>query len=223
MHVDIGKVLHVLAHELRTPAGIAQGYIRMLLDERLVDPADRRRALEQAQKALARVSELTHESTRLANWIEADRSVATALDVGTFIDRVVASAAVDPTPIVRLDSAVAGRRVETVDADALVTAIAAFLRATSRELRGAQCSLDARVHHDRMLDVLMAPAAQLDALADGPGTAAASGLALERGGLGLSLVSAAVVLEAHAAFGWTANGSRTTVGIRLPLEERALQ
>ena len=30
MHVDIGKVLHVLAHELRTPAGIAQGYIRML-------------------------------------------------------------------------------------------------------------------------------------------------------------------------------------------------
>src|SRR5687768_14647504 len=39
MPVDTGHVLHVLAHELRTPTGIAQGYARLLLDDRLTDPA----------------------------------------------------------------------------------------------------------------------------------------------------------------------------------------
>src|SRR5262245_59098900 len=66
MPVEIGNVLHVLAHELRTPAGIAQGYLRMLMDDRLTDPADRRKAIEQAQKAVARISEITNEGSQLA-------------------------------------------------------------------------------------------------------------------------------------------------------------
>jgi hypothetical protein len=40
--------------------------------------------------------------------------------------------------------------------------------------------------------------------------------------LGLTLVHAAVVLDAHRAQRWGMKGSRSTAGIRLPLEERPL-
>src|SRR5918997_5417737 len=97
MPVDISSVLHVLAHELRTPAGIAQGYLRMVLDEKLTESADRRRALEQTQKALARVSELTAESSRLARWLEEQHGAPRAsLDVQVLLARVVAEAGVEP-------------------------------------------------------------------------------------------------------------------------------
>ena len=50
--------------------------------------------------------------------------------------------------------------------------------------------------------------------------AEAGPVALERGGLGLALVHAAIVLDAHGAERWTMNGSRQTLGLRLPLDER---
>jgi signal transduction histidine kinase len=223
MHVDIAKVLHVLAHELRTPSGIAQGYLRMLLEDRFPDPADRRRAIEQTQKALARVSELTHESTKLANWMEADRQSPTRIDAATLVSRAVELAAIEPQPAVAVDASASGVRIATIDADALSTALASIIKATARELKTKVCSIDARSYDNRMLDVRIGPADELAKLTGGPEAADAAPLTLERGGLGLSLVAASVVLEVHAATGWTANGSRTTVGIRLPLEERAPQ
>jgi K+-sensing histidine kinase KdpD len=222
MHVDIAKVLHVLAHEIRTPSGIAQGYLRMLLEDRLTEPADRRRALEQAQKALARVSELTAESSHLANWLETERSAAAWIAAAALIERVAEGAALEPAPRVRVEVP-PGAHVLTADADALVTALVSVVKATARELRNQACTIAARSHENRIMDILIGPAEQLPTLAGGPEAAGAGPLALERGGLGLSFVSAAVVLEAHGAIGWTANSSRTTVGIRLRMEERAPQ
>ena len=104
MPVDISNVLHVLAHELRTPTGIAQGYVRMLLEDRLTDPADRQRALEQTQKALARVSELSHESTRLAAWFEDERGPdAHGSTCATLLERVAADAGVEPPVTIVLE------------------------------------------------------------------------------------------------------------------------
>jgi signal transduction histidine kinase len=222
MHVDIGKVLHVLAHEIRTPSGIAQGYLRMLLEERLSDPADRRRALEQAQKAVARVSELTTESSNLANWLEADRAAIASIAAPALIDRVAGGLSLDPAPDVRVDVAPLAH-VSTVDAEALVTALVSVVKATARELRNQPCVIDVRSHEKGGIEILIGPAEQLTTLATGPDAADAGPLALERGGVGLSLVTAAVVLEAHRAIVWTANHSRTTVGIRLRMEERAHQ
>lgn len=223
MSVDIAKLLHVLAHELRTPSGIAQGYLRMLLEDRLSDPADRRRAIEQAQKALARVSELTHESTELADWMETERSTVDTIDAGTLVERALSIAAIDPPSNVQVDSPTASVQISTVDADALVHAIASWFKATARELRTQVCTIQAHSHDNHTLDLLIGPAEQMAALTTGPNAPHARPLALERGGLGLALVTAAVVLEAHGAVGWTAHGSRTTVGIRLPLTERAHQ
>jgi hypothetical protein len=71
----------------------------------------------------------------------------------------------------------------------------------------------------RSLDVLAGSPDQLIALAVGPESVDAGPLILERGGLGLSLVHAAVVLDAHGAKRWALKASRQTAGIRFPVEE----
>jgi signal transduction histidine kinase len=221
MPVEISDVLHVLAHELRTPSGIAQGYLRMLLEERLADPKDRRQALEQTQKALARMSELTHESSRLAGWFERPAGAPTeTIDAKMLIDRVVEEASADAVVTSRIDANGAQGAVRTPDVHALVTALTTVAKATARELRNQPCTIAARAHEQSAIDVLIGADDHLAALGSGPGAAEAGPLGLERGGLGLSLVYAVAVLDSHGAIAWTANGSRGTVGIRLPIEER---
>jgi hypothetical protein len=102
-------------------------------------------------------------------------------------------------------------------------AVISLLRATARELLKQQCALRATLDAQSGLDILIGRADQLSALAAGPHAPDAGPLALERGGLGLSLVIAAAVLDVHRALVWTVNGSRSSVGIRLPVKERAQQ
>jgi hypothetical protein len=196
----------------------------MLLEDRLTDSADRRRALEQTQKALARVGELTQEGTRLANWLEvSERSARAPITVQVLLERVVGACGLDPLPHIDVDSATASVGVSTIDGDALVEAVTSIVKATTRELRKQVCTVRARSHENRTVDLVIGPENQVEVLLAGPDSAAAGPLALERGGLGLSLIAAAMVLEAHRAVVWTADGSRTTVGIRLPIEERPHQ
>ena len=222
MPVDISSVLHVLAHELRTPAGIAQGYLRMLLDEKLTEPADRRRALEQTQKALARVSELTAESSRLARWLQEQHGPPRAsLDARALIARVVSEAGVEPPVRVKGDVAPSGVAIPTADDDALTAAIVSMVRVTAREMKNQPCAIEVRLNGNRTIDVLIGSEPQLDALASGPDAPDAAPLALERGGVGLSMLMAAAILETHGGRHWTVGGLRTTVGIRLTFQERS--
>lgn len=216
MPVEISDILHVLAHELRTPVGIAHGYVRLLLEDRLPGEADRRRALEQMQKALARLSDLSHETTALAAWYElpsdANPSEARAIIEG------VRSASYE-FPVDFNTSAVTNGTIHTRDAARLTSALADIVRATARELRGQPCAVSMRVQ-DRRLELLAGRPADVAGLAAGPRAADSGPLILERGGLGLALVHAAVVLDAHGAERWALKASRQTAGIRLPLEER---
>ena len=218
MAVDINDILHVLAHELRTPVGIAHGYVRLLLEERLEAEADRRRALEQMQKALGRLSDLSHESTALAAWYEQDHSQPQAVTARMLIERVAEASYEWPVTVDGSDVA-AGACVLTSDDSSLSRALIGIVRATARELRGTTCDVTAGVVNG-CFEMLTGPEELLDALAAGPTAPDAGPVVLERGGLGLTLVHAAIVLDAHHAERWTINGSRQTVGIRLPLHER---
>jgi hypothetical protein len=218
MGVDINDILHVLAHELRTPVGIAHGYVRLLLEERLTQESDRRRALEQMQKALSRLSDLSHESTALAAWYEQDHSTPSLVEARALMARVAehdydAPVTVDP------EGLPPGVMVTTTDEASLCRALINVVRATARELRGTTCDVVARVV-DGTFEMLTGPEELLGPLGAGPSSPDAGPVALERGGLGLALVHAAIVLDAHGAGRWTMNGSRKTVGLRLPVEER---
>jgi signal transduction histidine kinase len=220
MSVDISNILHVLAHELRTPVGIAHGYVRLLLEERLHQESDRRRALEQMQKALGRLSELSHESSRLAAWFEQDRGEPVSVGAAGLLARV-AEADYEVPVVADVTAIPEDARLRTSDAGMLAAALINMVRATARELRGAECAVVATVDGARFLDVLIGPSDRLTALGAGRGSADAGPLALERGGLGLSLVEAAIVLDAHGVERWTLNQSRQIAGFRLPLEERS--
>jgi signal transduction histidine kinase len=218
MPVDIHDILHVLAHELRTPVGIAHGYVRLLLEERLHQETDRRRALEQMQKALGRLTDLSHESTALAAWYEQDDKDEHPVPARGVLERL-AEADYEWPVTVDVTNVPAESFVRTRDDASLSLALIGVVRATARELRGTTCDVTARVVNGRV-EVLAGPQELLGALGAGPRAPGAGPVALERGGLGLALVHAAIVLDAHGAERWTMNGSRQTLGLRLPLDER---
>lgn len=218
MPVDINNILHVLAHELRTPVGIAHGYVRLLLEERLHQETDRRRALEQMQKALGRLSDLSHESTALAAWYEQDHTASRAVNARALLDQI-AGADYEWPVTVDVTALPEDCAVKTSDEASLARALIGMVRATARELRGTTCDVTAR-RVNGCFELLTGPEELLSALGAGPLAPEAGPVALERGGLGLALVHAAIVLDAHGAERWTMNGSRQTVGLRLPVDER---
>jgi nitrogen-specific signal transduction histidine kinase len=216
MPVEINDILHVLAHELRTPVGIAHGYVRLLLEDRLPDGSERRRALEQTQKALSRLTELSHEATALASHYEQDRNGEQTIAVRDLGQQV---AEADFEFDVSIEMANVGEGwLRTMNSDALLQALIAVVRATARELRGDACSVAMRSDL-QTFELLAGPPQHLAALAGGPTSTDSGPLILERGGLGLSLVHAAVVLDAHGAERWALKASRQTAGIRFPLQE----
>lgn len=217
--VDINDILHVLAHELRTPVGIAHGYVRLLLEDRLPGEADRRRALEQMQKALGRLSDLSHETTALAVWYEQETTANHRHSAARAIIDGVQSASYEFPVSFETPQIADAATVRTPDAARLTNALVDVVRATARELRGQPCAVLMRVQ-DQRLELLSGRSEQLAGLAAGPDAADSGPLILERGGLGLALVHAAAVLDAHGAERWALKGSRQTAGIRLPLEEQ---
>lgn len=67
---DVIRVWHLFLHELRSPVGIAQGYLRLLTEERLHGEDERRRALQRALEALGRVGALCQDADAFADALE---------------------------------------------------------------------------------------------------------------------------------------------------------
>src|SRR5436190_18249869 len=55
---DAERVLSLLLHDLRTPLGVAHGYLRLIRDDRLPTPHEREKAIAGTQQALSRISRL---------------------------------------------------------------------------------------------------------------------------------------------------------------------
>jgi len=215
MSVDIGDVLHVLAHELRTPVGIAHGYVRLLLEDRLAAESDRRRALEQLQKSLGRLTDLSHETSALANWFDRDDAAPVHAGARLLLDAVMTTP-IDTPVDADLSAIDDAARVTTADRQQLERALASLVRSTARELRGAPCAVIAATR-DGHLDMLIGKQTELETLTAGPGAPDAGPIEVDRGGLGLALVHARVVLDANGATTWSCNRSRQAIGVRLPL------
>src|SRR3982750_1603067 len=58
MQPNLAQVLNTLAHEIRTPLAVSQGYLKLYLDGRLTNVDDTRKAFEQTRQALGSLAAL---------------------------------------------------------------------------------------------------------------------------------------------------------------------
>src|SRR6187399_818466 len=58
MQLNLAQVLNTLAHEIRTPLAVSQGYLKLYLDGRLTNVDDTRKAFEQTRQALGTLATL---------------------------------------------------------------------------------------------------------------------------------------------------------------------
>jgi hypothetical protein len=85
---DAERVLSLLIHDLRTPLGVAHGYLRLIRADKLPSAADRDRALAGTQEALGRISRLCADAGAFLDDEAPASGVATALEL---VDRVAAA------------------------------------------------------------------------------------------------------------------------------------
>lgn len=213
MQPTLAQVLNTLAHEIRTPLAVSQGYLKLYLDGRLTNADDQRRAFQQTREALGTLAVLCADMGKVSALAEAPPpALAERVPAAQVIDRV------------RDAEELAGVAWEgTAPAVSLVTHAAADLaRAVATVVKTA---LDdareqprvARVTHADTLDVLAGTPDAIAALAAGPGASGAGPVDFGRGGRGLRLIWAAFVLQQHHVHTWTHQEHRAAVGFRFPL------
>jgi hypothetical protein len=84
---DAERVLSLLIHDLRTPLGVAHGYLRLIRADKLPTAEDRDRALSGTQEALARISRLCADAGAFLDDAPPATGRAPALEL---VDRVAA-------------------------------------------------------------------------------------------------------------------------------------
>ncbi len=219
--IDLVELLHLLGHELRSPAGVLIGYLRMLQEGRFGDEADRLRTYDKMRAATGRLSGLGEAVSQLASWIEPRERVAVPADARDLIDRSVAAAQAQfSRPFDRrLDVPPGTAHIAALDSQALADAIAAVMVATARELGEESVGVRAlvRADHAPSVDIVIGSQARLDGGVAPLSSEHAESFSTRRGGMGLSLVLAIAVLDAHAAHVWTPAGTRSLAGLRLPV------
>ncbi len=215
------SVFRVVAHELRSPAGVISGYARMLMSGRL-DEASRDEAFKQLERAAGRLGDLAQQSSDLATWLgphEDDECQLVAVSAIVLRGAETASA-FDRVRIVGDPSAVECQ-VRTREPRALAAAVAAVIDATARELPtrtseiGVTITRSARPNE---CDIVVGPPDVIGAIKIDRSDAGSRKFNLEGGGLGLHLILGAVVLEAHGASLWASNDVRGVTGVRIPVD-----
>ncbi|MGD9902033.1 MAG: histidine kinase dimerization/phospho-acceptor domain-containing protein [Vicinamibacterales bacterium] len=129
------RALHVLIHDVRSPLGVAQGYLRMLREDRLPTPEARTRAIAQTQEALDRVARLCDDAARLADDGADDPPRRTLIPSERLIGKVRARFEPDAVAVADADGRLARRIAVPVDTDRLADAIALVLRAGAEPAR----------------------------------------------------------------------------------------
>jgi hypothetical protein len=212
MQPNLAQVLNTLAHEIRTPLAVSQGYLKLYLDGRLTNVEDTRRAFEQTRQALGTLATLCVDMGKVSALSEsALLGVPERVSAADLIAGVKAHSEVDGAT---WQGEPAGNLSTTNKRD-LAQAIAIVSKAAFDEMREAPRAVHASSNGDLILLAGAEPA--LPALAAGPGAPNAQPVDFAKGGKGLKLIWAAFVLDKHRVETWTAADQRASVGFRIPL------
>jgi signal transduction histidine kinase len=122
MQPNLAQVLNTLAHEIRTPLAVSQGYLKLYLDGRLTNVDDTRRAFEQTRQALGALATLCVDMGKVSTLSEsAGQGIPERVSAEDFVKSVRAIGEVEGAAW----SGDAGSRlIETTNHRDLATAVA---------------------------------------------------------------------------------------------------
>src|SRR6187401_3000778 len=96
MPPNLAQVLNTLAHEIRTPLAVSQGYLKLYLDGRLTDVDDTRKAFEQTRQALGMLSSLCTDMGKVSSVSESSSlGLPERISAADFVKSVQAQAEVE--------------------------------------------------------------------------------------------------------------------------------
>jgi len=218
MQPNLAQVLNTLAHEIRTPLAVSQGYLKLYLDGRLTDGDDTRRAFEQTRQALGALATLCVDMGKVSTLSEsASQGIPERVSAADFVTGLRAQSEIDGAAW----AGDAGTRaaalgmIETSNHRDLLHAIAIVSKAAFDEARDAPHAVRTEARHALM--VLAGANDSLAALQSGPGAPNARPVDFVKGGKGLKLIWAAFVLDKHRVQTWTDANHRASVGFSIPL------
>ena len=217
-------LLSLAVHELRTPASVVGGYLRMLQKDNDPPMSERqRRMIDEAAKSCARLVAIVAELSELGKLDSGDVKLAQQrIDVFSLIGQVaeLVQEAKDRHVILELSGPSDGATI-TGDATRLRTAFDAIFRAILREKPGpatvvAERRRDTRDGQPCAVLIVADEASVQEAYEREPGA-----FDDKRGGMGLALPLARRVIEGHGGRIWAPAHAteRRAVIVSLPLAE----
>jgi signal transduction histidine kinase len=214
---ETGKALNLLIHDLRAPLSVAQGYVRLLQQNKLEAEGDRQRAIAQTMEALGRIGRLCEDAAAFVAEPVSGDAPALALPVSRFVEQVTEACAARGSPLTfvgqpeTLSGTVRGPHLDRV-AQSLAVILCAVRRSTRNE------SVRVSVHEEQKEARFL--------LGCDEDRAALESRCVEtfdpwRGGHGIALPLACRVVTDAGGRIWTCANGRGTVGIALPEEASA--
>lgn len=219
MRVESSKTFSVLAHELRSPLGVIQGYLRMLRMRRTDDDPELR-MLTAMLDATGRISTVANQASELAIWHDGQPSgVESDTTIGTLLNRVAASR--DLLRPVTVEAGVAATlAIRTSQPAAVAAAVAALANAAARSAPDQAIGIRSVVDANGSGVILIGPEPALAALNASSMDEADPGRARDRlfscGGQGLALILAAAVFERHGVVVGLIESAADVIVVRLP-------
>ena len=217
MQPNLAQVLNTLAHEIRTPLAVSQGYLKLYLDGRLTDVDDTRRAFEQTRQALGALATLCVDMGKVSTLSEsASQGIPERVSAADFVTGLRAQSEIDGAAWAGdAGTRAAAQMIETTNRRDLLQAVAIVSKAAFDEAREAPHAV--RTEAGNALIVLAGANDSLAALQSGPGAPDARPVDFVKGGKGLKLIWAAFVLDKHRVQTWTDANHRASVGFSIPL------
>ena len=210
------KALNLLIHDLRAPLSVAQGYLRLLQQNRLEVEADRERAITQSMEALGRITRLCEEAAAFVAEPASTVGPILTMRAPEFIDQVTDACAARCSPLTfATDSNLLGT-MRSAHFDRLVQSVAVVLCAVRRSTRKEPVSVSV-LEEEKEARFLLGCDDDRAALVSGsPET-----FDPWRGGHGIALPLACRTITEAGGRIWTVADGRGAVGIALPEEASA--
>ena len=213
---EIVKAINVLIHDLRAPLSVAQGYLRLLQQNRLEAEADRQRAITQSIEALGRITRLCSDAAAFVAEPTATDATVVKIRASEMVERVTEACTARSSPLTIDTGTGLSGTVQSTNLDGLVQSLAIVLCAVRRSALKEPVRVSLH-EEEKEARFLLGCDDDRAALVSGPPET----FDPWRGGHGIALPLACRTIAEAGGRIWTIADGRGAVGIALPEEASA--